>query len=190
MRLILFHGAPAVGKLTVARALSDLTGVPLVDNHLTIDLARNVFSFSAPGFWDLVHDVRVATLRGAARADVKVLITTAAYSHPDDLPLLEDYERAVGEFGGQVDYVHLSCSEQTLRHRVVAPDRVKRGKLSTVDGLARYLAGNNFVPVPRAACLSYSTEAAQPAEIAREVAGQFEMPMPLETAPIKRPTED
>lgn len=73
MKLVLIHGAPSTGKLTVARELALLTGSPLVDNHAAIDIARMIFGFAAPGFWDLVHDLRVTTLRGAAKANtVKV----------------------------------------------------------------------------------------------------------------------
>lgn len=173
MKLILVHGPPATGKMTVSRKLADITGAPLVDNHVAIDLARNVFGFGAPGFWELVHDVRVATLRAAARADVPVLITTAAYNHPGDLVLLRSYEGAVQEFGGSVSYVYLTCSEQTLMKRVVAPERRERGKLSTQDGLKNYLAANNFEPAPRDACLQLSTEISSPLANAQAIALHF-----------------
>lgn len=170
MKLLLIHGPPAAGKMTVARKLSEITGAPLIDNHVAIDLARNIFGFAVPGFWELVHDVRVATLRGAARANVPFLITTAAYSHPDDLSLLEDYERAVVEFGGSVAYVYLACSEKILMNRVTAPDRVERGKLSTTDGLKKYLSRNNFTAVPREDCLELSTEGTSPQKNATRIA--------------------
>ena len=48
MQLVFIHGAPAVGKLTVARELAALTGFRLFHNHLTVDLAGSVFSASFP----------------------------------------------------------------------------------------------------------------------------------------------
>lgn len=173
MKLILVHGPPAAGKMTVSRKLAEVTGAPLVDNHIAIDLARNVFGFAAPGFWELAHDVRVATLRAAARADIAVLITTAAYSHPEDLDLLRNYEDAIAEFGGHVSYVYLSCSERILMQRVTASDRQQRGKLSSKDGLKKYLAKNNFVPAPREACLILSTEDTSPFDNAMAIALHF-----------------
>jgi hypothetical protein len=50
MKLIFLHGSPAVGKLTVAKALLRLVQGRLVDNHAAIDLARTIFDFGAPGF--------------------------------------------------------------------------------------------------------------------------------------------
>jgi len=178
MKLLLIHGAPATGKLTVARELASLTGLALVDNHAAIDIARMVFGSAAPGFWDLVHDLRVTTLRGAARAGVSRLITTAAYSHPDDAPLLRDYERAVEEHGGVIELVHLYCSEETLMTRVSANERAQRGKIATPEGLKIYLDRNNFVAVPRDNCLSLSTETIAPAETAAAIAQHFRIPSP------------
>ncbi|WP_299548672.1 hypothetical protein [uncultured Tateyamaria sp.] len=114
MKLFLIHGAPATGKLTVARELALLTGSPLVDNHAAIDMARMVFGFAQPGFWDLVHDLRVTTLRSAAMANVPRLITTAAYSHPADARLLREYDLAIEEYGGIIEPIHLFCSVKTL----------------------------------------------------------------------------
>ena len=50
MRLVFLHGAPAVGKLTVARELAALTGFRLFHNHLTVDLASSLFSFGSEPF--------------------------------------------------------------------------------------------------------------------------------------------
>ena len=37
MKLVVLHGPPAVGKLTVARELARLTGWRLFHNHLVVD---------------------------------------------------------------------------------------------------------------------------------------------------------
>lgn len=177
MRLILVHGAPATGKLTVARELSAITGVPLVDNHAAIDIARMVFGFDAPGFWDLVHDLRVTTLRGVARAGIERLITTSAYSHPDDAPLVQDYQDAIGVYGGQIDPVYLACSEEVLMARVSSPERVLRGKITTPAGLQSYLAENNIAALPHKDCLHLSTEKATPLQTAADIARHFELPL-------------
>jgi len=177
MKLFLIHGAPATGKLTVARELALLTGLPLVDNHAAIDIARMVFGFAQPGFWDLVHDVRVTTLRGAAKANVPRLITTAAYSHPADASLVRDYDHAIAECGGVIEPIHLFCSEETLMARVSASERAQKGKIATPEGLRSYLDRNNFVAMPRDNCLSLSTENTGPIETAATIAKHFQIPI-------------
>ncbi|MEL6464785.1 MAG: AAA family ATPase [Pseudomonadota bacterium] len=177
MKFFLIHGAPATGKLTVARELASLTGLPLVDNHAAIDMARMVFGFAQPGFWDLVHDLRVTTLHGASRAHVSGLITTAAYSHPEDALLLRDYDHALEEHGGVIEPIHLFCAEDTLMERVSGSERAKKGKISSPEGLRCYLDRNNFVAIPRSNCLSLSTENTTPLEVAAAIAKHFQIPV-------------
>src|SRR3546814_20954048 len=50
VRLVFSHGAAASGKLTVARELAALTGLPLFHNHLVVDALLAVFPFGSPGF--------------------------------------------------------------------------------------------------------------------------------------------
>ena len=46
MKLLFLHGAPATGKLTVAKALLRIVPGRLFDNHAAIDLARTIFELS------------------------------------------------------------------------------------------------------------------------------------------------
>ena len=180
MQLFLIHGAPATGKLTVARELASITDTPLVDNHAAIDIAKMILDFAQPGFWDLVHDLRVTTLKGAAKAKVPRLITTAAYSDPIDAPLLRDYDIAIEAYGGVIEPVHLQCSEETLMTRVSASERAERGKIASPKTLKNYLDRNNFVAIPRDNCLSLSTEDTSPKETAVAIARHFQVPMTSE----------
>lgn len=50
MKLVFLHGAPATGKLTVAKALLNVVPGRLLDNHAAIDFARNVFESERQGF--------------------------------------------------------------------------------------------------------------------------------------------
>ncbi|SDF46355.1 AAA family ATPase [Limimaricola pyoseonensis] len=175
MKLILLHGAPATGKSTVAQSLSELTGVRAIDNHLAIDLARAVFGTSSPEFWDLVHHVRLVALQAAVATKMDALIMTAAYSHPVDLPLYKDYERAVVANGGHMALVYLSCSKATLLERVQEEDRRRRGKISSAEALAAHLERNAFAALPRDACLHLSTEDTSPADNAVAIARHFDL---------------
>lgn len=72
MNLVLIYGPPAVGKLTVATELAQLTGFRLLHNHLIGDLARAVFEFLSPEYSQLVRTVRAEVLRTAAMDDVDI----------------------------------------------------------------------------------------------------------------------
>jgi hypothetical protein len=86
MKLIFLHGSPAVGKLTVAKALLRLTPGRLMDNHANVDLARTIFDFGLPGFCELVHSSRCIALHAAGKHGVPLLVTTFCFAEPDDLP--------------------------------------------------------------------------------------------------------
>jgi hypothetical protein len=42
-------------------------------NHAVIDFARTMFDFGAPGFWDLVHQIRLAALTTAAQQEISLV---------------------------------------------------------------------------------------------------------------------
>lgn len=173
MRLLFLHGAPASGKLTVAKAiLAQLQG-RLFDNHAAIDLACTVFDFGAPGFWELVHAARVAVLEAAARQDVPLIVMTFCYAEPEDRPMFEQFESIVQGAGGAVLPVFLSCTREETVRRLGNPDRRARRKIASEDGFTRFVAQYPLAPVPRADCLQLDTTSAPPEATARAIISHF-----------------
>lgn len=175
MKLLFIHGAPASGKLTVAKAL--LRAVPgrLFDNHAAIDVARTVFDFGAPGFWELVHDVRCKVLEAAAARDTRLLVMTFCYAEPDDLPSLTDFEAIVLRAGDELLPVFLHCSRQEAVRRVGNPDRAERRKLTSAEGLDAFLDQHKLTQVPRPNCLSLETDTRSPEATAQEIIRHFRL---------------
>jgi chloramphenicol 3-O-phosphotransferase len=173
MKLLFLHGAPAAGKLTVAKALLQMVPGRLFDNHAAIDLARTLFDFDAPGFWELVHSTRYAALDAAGRHGVPLIVTTFCYAEPDDLPQLEGFEAILQRHGGELLPVFLHCSREEAARRVGNPDRAERRKMTSEEGLNRYLDAYQFTSVPRAGCLALDTEMRPAEATARDIIGHF-----------------
>ena len=173
MKLLLLHGAPAAGKLTVARALLGMVPGRLFDNHVAIDLALTIFDFDAPGFWELVHSVRCSGIDAAAAHGVALAVTTFCYVAPDDQPLYDDFETIMQRHGGELLPVFLHCSREEAARRVGNPDRVERRKLTSPEGLMKDFDRYDFAPVPRADCLKLDTEARPAEATAREIVRHF-----------------
>lgn len=173
MHILFLHGAPGVGKLTVARALSRLAPARLHDNHAAIDLARTIFDFGAPGFWELVHEVRLQALRAAVRRRVPLVIMTYCYVEPDDGPAFGDFEACVEEGGGRVLPVFLSCERGEILRRLGNADRVERRKITTPAALDAFVAGLNIVAVRRPDCLVLDTGQASAEGTARCIVRHF-----------------
>jgi hypothetical protein len=173
MKLLFLHGAPAAGKLTVAKAVLQQVPGRLFDNHAAIDLARTLFDFGAPGFWELVHTVRYAALDAAAEHSVALVVTTFCYADPLDLPQFEKFEEVMQRRGGELLPVFLHCSRTEATRRVGNPDRMERRKMISAASLIKELDTYDFTAVPRAGCLTLDT-GMRPAEAtAREIIGHF-----------------
>lgn len=173
MKLVFIHGSPAVGKLTVAKALLHLVPARLMDNHANVDLARTVFDFGVPGFWELVHSSRCAALDAAAKHGVPLLVTTYCYVEPADLKSYEEFEAIVRRYDGEILPVFLHCPQEETLRRVGNPDRVERGKVTSAKGLIDFIDGKNFTSVPRGDCISFDTGAISPDAVAREIVDRF-----------------
>ena len=173
MKLLFLHGAPAAGKLTVAKALLRLVPGRLMDNHAAIDLALTIFDFGAPGFWELVHDVRRSAMNAAAEHRVPLLVTTFCYAEPEDREQFGQIEAIVQRHGGKLLPVFLHCSREEALRRVGNPDRVERRKLTSGEHLIRDLDRYDLTAVPRPDCLRLDTGVNAADVTAQEIVRHF-----------------
>jgi chloramphenicol 3-O-phosphotransferase len=173
MKLIFLHGSPASGKLTVAKALLRIVPGRLFDNHAAIDFARTMFDFGAPGFWELVHDVRLSALDAASHHGAALVVATYCYSEPQDRPKFEQFDAVMGRHGGELLPIFLHCSEDEIARRIGNADRAERRKITSMEGLNRFRAGYNDAPVPRTDCLMLDTTARPADATAREIVRHF-----------------
>jgi hypothetical protein len=178
MKLVFLHGSPAVGKLTVAKALLRKVSGRLFDNHAAIDLARTVFDFGAPGFWELVHSVRCSAIDAAAEHGVSLVVTTFCYAEPDDVPQYREFEEIMQRRNGELLLVFLHCSREEAARRVGNPDRVERRKMTSQEGLFRDLDNFRFPPVPRSDCFKLDTEVRSADLNAQEIVRRFGLGAP------------
>jgi hypothetical protein len=173
MKLLFLHGSPAVGKLTVAKALLQLVPGRLMDNHAAIDLALTIFDFGAPGFWELVHDVRRSAMNAAAEHRVPLLVTTFCYAEPEDREQFGQIEAIVQRDGGELLPVFLHCSREEALRRVGNPDRVERRKITSGEYLIRELDRYDLTAVPRPDCLKLDTGVNAADVTAQEIVEHF-----------------
>ena len=175
MKLIFIHGAPAVGKLTVAKALTQSTPSRLFDNHDAIDAALTIFEFGDPGFWELVQTIRLSVLEAAIKQNIPLVVMTSCYSSPDDTPDFEKIETVIKEHGGAILPIYLFCSQEEAVRRVGNADRVERGKTTTESGLKEFQSMYNFTNVPRENCLKLDSEIISADETAMKIIQHFEL---------------
>ena len=147
MKLIFLHGAPAVGKLTVARELEQLTGFRLFHNHLTVDLVTSLFPFGSEPFIELREQIWLAVFREVAKNQTSLIFTFNPERTVRENFVHQALE-AVESAGGEVVFVELTCVEGELERRMEDDSRKKFGKLASVE-LYRSLKEDGAFEFPR-----------------------------------------
>jgi len=132
MRLIFIHGAPAVGKLTVARELAKLTGFRLFHNHLTVDLVTSLFPFGSEPFVLLREKIWLAAFAEAARQKLSLIFTFNPERTVRER-FIQDTIEVVEKESGEVVFVELTCAEDELERRMEIASRKEFGKLASVE---------------------------------------------------------
>ena len=166
--LVFLYGPPAVGKLTVARAIAERTGFRVLHNHLVNDPAAAIFDYFTDGFFRLTRRLRTTLVEVAAAEGVDV-VHTYVYA-PGDEPMIELVTRAYEEAGGRVVFARLTASREELMRRVDADSRREFRKLRDPIALAELLDRFDvFQPVPDRPGVTVNTEELQPEAAAERI---------------------
>jgi hypothetical protein len=115
VRLLLIIGPPAVGKMTVGRAVADRSTFRLFHNHHTIELLLDVFDYGTPPFRTLNSEFRRRIVEEAAEAGTDLVFTFVW-----DLDLAEETEwlaDLVAPYGDRVAVVELVAGLDTRLER-------------------------------------------------------------------------
>lgn len=169
MNLIFLFGMPGVGKLTVTRELSNLTGFKLFHNHLTVDLVTSLFEFGSESFINLREKIWLETFSEAIKANFAGLIFTFApeATVPEDFP--RKVTNLLEENGGKVIFVELKCEIEELEKRLTSSSRAKFGKLNSLE-LFRQLNKKGVFDTPQiTADFSVDTTNLSPTETAKKI---------------------
>jgi predicted kinase len=140
-------GFPGVGKLTIARALSVMTGAMVVDNHWINDpiikLVAKDGSAPVPApVWPLVAKVRAAVLEAVATlvpAGASFIFTYAGSDEDAaDRAAFEEYRDVALRRSSRFIPVRLLCAEAELMRRIQSSER--KGRKLTDPAEASHLA--------------------------------------------------
>ncbi|MGA9746811.1 MAG: hypothetical protein WBQ50_05090 [Nocardioides sp.] len=75
MRLLVMFGPPAVGKMTVGRAVAARSSFRLFHNHAVIEPLLEVFDYGTPAFMKLMAEWRRRVVEEAAASGTDLLLT-------------------------------------------------------------------------------------------------------------------
>ena len=173
--LILLHGPPASGKLTIAKELNEIRSVRVFHNHLTLDVAKAIYEFGEPGFWDLVHELRLLAFKSFFQNSSDTVVTTWCYEDPEDRKFFLALKAIAEANKGRVLPVHLNCSIKHLEDRVVHDNRRVMKKLCDVQRLRTIMAEKNYTAVPDGRCMEINSGEKSAASNALEIVTNFNL---------------
>ena len=126
MKLVIIIGPPAVGKMTVGRALEKITDLKLFHNHMSIELVLNFFPFDSPGFSKLDHAIRFSVFREVAQSDLEGLIFTVVWDFDckEDEDFVDEIIAVFKEKEAQICLVELRADLEKRLERNRHEDRL------------------------------------------------------------------
>lgn len=132
MQVIFIYGPPAAGKLTVAKIVSETTGLPLFHNHLIVDAVASIFPFGSENFVRLREKFWIETMEAAAAEGRSFIFTYLPENsvQPDFPTRVKTLVEAVG---GEITFVHLTLSQDGQLSRIGNADRADFGKLRDIE---------------------------------------------------------
>ena len=129
--IVHINSYPGVGKLTIGRALADLIGGKLLDNHSVFNVAFALTEFRSPAFYDTVRAVReIAYQRILDLPRAVPVVLTNWYSQGSAWGE-ENWDRAIAlakQRHCPLNVVILTCLPEENARRIGAPERSGKRK--------------------------------------------------------------
>ena len=173
MKLVFLYGPPAVGKLTVAKELSKLTGFKLFHNHLTTDLVASLFELGSEVRAEFINRYRLELIEAGAKHGVNMIFTFVYAKGPDD-NFVKQVVRRVRKHGGEVCFVRLQCGNAELFRRVKSPSRKPFRKVKVLKTLKEIIRDyDTFSDFPYAKSLVIDNTRLSPRQVALKIRNHF-----------------
>jgi len=177
-RIIYIYGPPAVGKTTVAAALSKRIGYPVLHPHLFSPIAGALMQGDMRTnrqFRKLMTSLRMECLRAAIRAKAAGIILTGVYVYKTKKNRFIEMMRRLP---ATIHFVQLTASERSLMRRVGSKSRraFDRHKITTKEMLIERMTNENVTrPVRGVRSLKISTDDLKPQEAALVISRKLKL---------------
>lgn len=142
MNFILIFGPPAVGKMTVGKALAAKTGYKLMHNHVSLELANRFFDFGTEPFRKIDSLVRFGVFEVVADSDLDGFIFTFCWALglPEEDAYVDRIVKIFTDQGANIHYVELEANQAIRLERNGQPGRLaEKASKRDVEKSAGYL---------------------------------------------------
>ncbi len=172
MKLIIIYGAPAAGKLTIAKELAAIADVKVFDNHQVIDIIEPIVTRSYPDFAKLIYSTQSSIINAAVSANQKNVVITFPYAAnlERDAEFINDITNKSRSKGSSVYPIFLHCDADTLRSRAIEESRKQYGKITTVETMNKMIDKYEFkIPLDIEGNVIFNTDTLSAKDVAAEI---------------------
>lgn len=153
MRLLLTIGPPAVGKMSVGRAIAARSSFRLFHNHHTIEPLVEVFGYGTEPFNVLNKEFRRRVIEEAALHQVDLIFTLVwNLQDPADTAYVEELVAPVQETSGEIRVLELTADLETRLERNRGESRLAakptKRDLEWSDGNVRAMEAHQLTTDP------------------------------------------
>lgn len=145
MPLLLILGPPAVGKMTVGRAVAERSSYKLFHNHHSIEMLLDVFDYGTPPFTTLNQEIRQRVFEEAAAAGTDLVFTfVMGMDDQGDADYLEGLARPYGDDVALVELVadlDTRLARNRTEHRLA--EKKSKRDVEWSDGNVRQLEADH-----------------------------------------------
>lgn len=174
MKLLFIYGPPAAGKLTIAQSIAEQTDFRLFHNHLTIDLAKDIFEDRKVRS-EVVAKLRLDIIEVATKANINIIFTMV-YAKQEDDEYVRKIVSTVENNGGQVCFVQLIPDASELEKRVTLSSRRSFSKIKDVINLRKIIdSADLYSVVPYKNNLSINNTRQNPSDVANQIISHFDL---------------
>jgi len=152
--VILLYGAPACGKLTIARELARTQNLFLLDNHHFNDVVMpfvDINSNSLPDINEAVYKIRSLALdifkKYKKSTSYGFIFTNVLLESDADKDAVSELQKFANDMGAHFIPIHLTCSLDILLTRVSNKERTLKGKLTDPTILKSFLENQKMIDI-------------------------------------------
>lgn len=150
--VVLLYGAPACGKLTIARELARTQNLFLLDNHHFNDVVMpfvDVNSNSLPDINEAVYKIRSLALdilkKYKKSTSCGFIFTNVLLESDADKEAVLELQQFANDMNAHFIPIHLTCSLDVLIQRVQNEERKTKGKLTDPVILKSFLENQKMI---------------------------------------------
>jgi DNA polymerase III delta prime subunit len=170
LHIIFLHGAPGVGKRTIALELSKELGYPFLNFHHLSALLGPVFGYASEPFIKLRNQAyRTIVEHGMSLPEDGII---ASFTYEPSIPLdnFASFVKAAQDSGGIGLFIGLTCASEDLRTRVESPERSSLEKVTNFQMLEESMTAGMFeLPSLPGPSITIDTSGESPSETVQNI---------------------